>query len=46
MKRIMLLAAATAGRWLRERHGYHYVPEHWDDRHGHWHFVPGHWDRG
>jgi hypothetical protein len=30
---------------MRERHGSHWVPEHWDEHHGHYRFVPGHWDR-
>src|ERR1700743_98151 len=30
------------GHFIRERHGSHWVPEHWDERHGRYHFEPGH----
>jgi hypothetical protein len=31
---------------MRERRGAHWVPEHWDERHGRYHFEPGHWEHG
>ena len=34
------------GRFIRERRGSHWVPEHWDERHGRYHFIPGLWEHG
>lgn len=31
------------GRFIRERRGAHWVPEHWVEHHGRWRFEPGHW---
>ena len=33
------------GRWLRERHGWHYVPENWGQVGPRWHFEHVHWER-
>jgi hypothetical protein len=33
------------GRWIGERHGYHWVPDHWEAREGRHHFVGGYWAR-
>jgi YXWGXW repeat-containing protein len=33
------------GRWLPERRGWHWVPEHWDEHNGRWRFGQGHWER-
>ena len=32
------------GRYIRARHGRHWVADSWEDRHGRWHYRPGHWD--
>lgn len=32
-----------AGHWVRERHGYHYVPHRWEERDGRWHLHDGYW---
>jgi WXXGXW repeat (2 copies) len=34
------------GHFIHERRGSHWVPERWDERHGHYRFVPGHWEHG
>jgi hypothetical protein len=31
------------GRWVHERHGYHYEPAAWVESNGHWHFHDGGW---
>lgn len=31
------------GRWMGERRGYHYAPNEWVQRNGHWHFNQGGW---
>lgn len=32
------------GRFIRERAGAHWIPEHWDKHHGRYRFVSGHWE--
>ena len=33
------------GYWVRERTGYHWVPDSWESRSGHYHYNRGHWER-
>ena len=32
------------GRFLRERRDAHWIPAHWEERHGRYHFEEGHWE--
>jgi len=32
------------GHWMRERHGYHYVPSRWERDGNRWRYYDGRWD--
>jgi hypothetical protein len=34
----------VAGRFMRERRGQHWVPEHWTQNGQHWRMEKGHWE--
>jgi hypothetical protein len=33
------------GHYIRERPGYRWIGDRWDQRGGRWHHEPGHWER-
>jgi hypothetical protein len=35
----------VGGHYIRERHGYHWVPHRWEDRDGRWYQHNGYWER-
>ncbi len=32
------------GHYIHERHGRHWVADHWERHHDHWRHIEGHWD--
>jgi hypothetical protein len=35
----------VGGHYIRERHGYHWVPDRWEDSDGRWRLHNGYWER-
>jgi hypothetical protein len=33
------------GRFIAERPGYRWAPDHWEQHNGRWRFAKGHWER-